>query len=302
MPDKRFERIVKEIRTRIESGQLQPGDRIPSARAITREWGVAVATATRALAALRQEGLVTARPGFGTVVTERSARRRLERDALDREITAEAILATATRIADGDGLVAVSMRRIAIELGVPTMALYRHVRGKNRLLLLMADSIMAQPPLPGTRPAGWRAQLELVARTQWEMYRGHPWMARIISMTRPNLSPHGIAHTEWALSAVDGHGLDPNTMLHLVVTLFGYVRGCAMNVEMQAEAEQESGLTDQEWIESEGTNFARFLASGRYPKLLYVTEASGVDLDADSLFEFGLRRLLDGYAAFLQAT
>ena len=301
MPDKRFERIVEDIRTRIESGQLLPGERIPSARAITREWGVAVATATRALATLRQEGLVSARPGFGTVVAERSARRRGQRDASEREITTETILAMAIRIADGEGLSAVSMRRIAVELGVSTMALYRHVRGKSQLVLLMADRIMAQPPLPGARPPGWRAQLELVARAQWEMYCRHPWMARIISMTRPDLLAHGMAHTEWALCAVDGCGLDPHTMLHLAVTLFGYVRGCAMNVEMQAEAEQESGLTDEEWVESQSTSFVRFLASGRYPMLLYITEAPGVDLDVDSLFEFGLRRLLDGYAAFLQA-
>jgi hypothetical protein len=142
----------------------------------------------------------------------------------------------------------------------------------------------------------------VVARVQWDMYRRHPWMARVISMTRPNLSPNGMAHTEWALSAVEGYGLDPNTMLHLAATLFGYVRGCAMNVELQSEAEQDSGLTDDEWIESQGANFARVLASGRYPVLERIFEAPGVDLDVDSLFEFGLRRLLDGYAALLQAT
>src|SRR5215510_13311106 len=61
-------RIAREIRRRITSGELRPGDRIPSARQITREWGVAIATATKVLATLRQEGLVEARPGVGTVV------------------------------------------------------------------------------------------------------------------------------------------------------------------------------------------------------------------------------------------
>ena len=224
------------------------------------------------------------------------------RENLFLEITTETDLGAGIRIADAEGLGAVSMRRIAIELGLPTMALYRHVRGKNQLVLQMADSIMAQPPLPSMPPAGWRAQLEVVARVQWDMYRRHPWMARVISMTRPNLAPHGMAHTEWVLRALDGYGLDPNTLLHLVVTLFGYVRGCAMNVEMQAEAEQDSGLTDEEWIASQSTNFARFLESGRYPKLRFITEAPGVNLDVDSLFEFGLHRLLDGYAAFLHTT
>jgi AcrR family transcriptional regulator len=66
------------------------------------------------------------------------------------------------------------MRRIAIELGVPTMALYRRVRGKNSLLLLMADTILGQVRFPVvTPPRGWRAQLELVARLKCGGYRKH---------------------------------------------------------------------------------------------------------------------------------
>jgi len=62
------ERVAAEIRARIASGELGAGERVPSARQITREWGVAIATATRALAMLRDEGLVRAVQGVGTVV------------------------------------------------------------------------------------------------------------------------------------------------------------------------------------------------------------------------------------------
>ncbi|MBZ4324459.1 GntR family transcriptional regulator, partial [Streptomyces huiliensis] len=61
-------RIVTEIRRRIEAGELAPGDRVPSTREITRQWGVAMATATKVLTELRHEGLVRAVPGVGTVV------------------------------------------------------------------------------------------------------------------------------------------------------------------------------------------------------------------------------------------
>src|SRR5258706_8508085 len=60
--------IVDEIRARIAAGRLRPGDRVPSARQITQEWGVAIATATKALATLQAEGLVRAVVGVGTVV------------------------------------------------------------------------------------------------------------------------------------------------------------------------------------------------------------------------------------------
>lgn len=299
MADRRYERIVQDIRTRIDSAELRPGDRVPSARAITREWGVAVATATRALAVLQEEGVVYARPGVGTLVAEkRPMRTRGQRDTSDREVTLESIVSTAIDIADGEGLAAVSMRRIAIEHGVATMTLYRHVRGKNNLLLLIADTMIGQAVLPEVRPSGWRAQLELVARLQWSVYRQHPWLARIISMTRPQLLPNAMAHTEWALSAVDGLGLDANTLLRLAVNLFGYVRGSAMNVEMQIEAEQDTGLSDAEWIQSQEANFER-VVGGRYPVLKRIIAAPELSLDPDSLFEFGLERLLDGYAALI---
>ncbi|MFC7760771.1 GntR family transcriptional regulator [Catellatospora bangladeshensis] len=67
-----YRQIVGQIRGRIESGRLRPGDRVPSARQITAEWGVALATATKVLAALRTEGLVTAVRGVGTVVADRT--------------------------------------------------------------------------------------------------------------------------------------------------------------------------------------------------------------------------------------
>src|SRR5262249_39561078 len=52
-----FQRIAADLRARIAGGELRPGDRVPSARALTRQWSVAIATASRALAALQAEGL-----------------------------------------------------------------------------------------------------------------------------------------------------------------------------------------------------------------------------------------------------
>jgi AcrR family transcriptional regulator len=258
-----------------------------------------MATATRALTVLGDKGLVSARPGVGTVVASRPTRVLREPRTRDEELTAQRIVAAAIAVADSEGIGAVSMRRVAIDLGVATMALYRYVRGKNNLLVLMADAVLGERPLPTTRAAGWREQLELVARLQWSLYREHPWMVRVISLTRPNLMPNGMAHTEWALRAVDSLGLDTNTMLHVAVALFGFVRGSAMTLDMQAEAEQETGLTDEQWIESQDAAFTRLFASGRYPTIEVVTTAP-VDLTPGSLFEFGLQRMLDGYAALLE--
>jgi hypothetical protein len=179
------------------------------------------------------------------------------------------------------------------------MSLYRHARSKDDLVLMMADAVLGEEPLPDARPPGWRARLELAARHQWATYRRHPWLAHAISITRPQLLPDGMAHTEWMLRAVDGLGLDADTMLHAAVTLIGYVRGIAMNFEAQAQAEQDTGVTDEQWMEAHDSMFRAVLASGRYPTLSRVAAQPAVELDLDTLFEFGLQRLLDGYATLI---
>jgi DNA-binding GntR family transcriptional regulator len=68
-PDPPYMQVVKHIRGRIESGELRDGDVIPSARQLTKDWNISLATATKALATLRAEGLVKGVQGIGTTVT-----------------------------------------------------------------------------------------------------------------------------------------------------------------------------------------------------------------------------------------
>jgi hypothetical protein len=70
---------------------------------------------------------------------------------------------------------------------------------------------------------------------------------------------------------------------------------------MELESEQDTGLTDDEWLESQSPIFSRVLESGRYPQLARVIATSEVDLNLDTLFEFGLARLLDGYTALIES-
>lgn len=306
--DPPYVRIVAELRRRISSGELRAGDRVPSTRQITQEWGVAIATATKVLTTLRQEGLVRAVPGVGTVVdvpashraaTPRAARPRKAREA-EQEPTRERIVHAAVEIADAEGLHALSMRRLATELDVATMSLYRHVQGKDDLVLLMADAVLAEATLPDPPPQGWRARLELSSRMQWALYKRHPWLAPAISMTRPQLIPNGMAHTEWALRAVDGLGLDASAMLHVAITMLSFVRGIAVSLEAEAEAEQDTGKTSEQWVEAQHAALAKILATGAFPTLARITTAPDGDLDLDTVFEFGLQRMLDGLAVLLE--
>lgn len=302
-------RIVAEIRRRILVGELNTGDRVPSTRQLTRDFGVAMATATKALAALREDGLVRALPGIGTVVAADPARNGAEARppdptdgdtaTPDREpgLTRERVVLAAVRIADAEGLAALSMRRVAADLGTATMSLYRHVRNKDELLFAMTDNVFARYPLPSTTPE-WRAGLESLCRLQWRGYQDHPWLALYVSMTRPQLVPRAMAHTERAMSILAGMGLDIAERLHMAVTLANYVRGTAVSLEPEAQARQDTGMTNDEWMETQVPLMTEIVSSGEYPMFVAMANADNVELSLDSLFEFGLARLLDGLEAF----
>ena len=226
------------------------------------------------------------------------AARAARRNVGDPDLTRERIVAAAIRVADAEGLAQLSMRRIATELGAAPMSLYRHVNGKDELLVSMMDSVLGEDPLPARPPLGWRAQLELSSRMQWQGFRRHPWLAQALSLTRPQLIPNGMRHTEWALRALDGLGLTIQEMMHVHTTLFSHVRGLALNLEAEAQAEQDSGLTSDEWMQTQEHGFRVIASTGDFPLLNRLVD-SDMELDLDQLFEFGLGRLLDGLERYL---
>lgn len=296
-PTPPFARIVADLRAQIESGRLRPGDRVPSVREIMRRSGVAIATATKVLDTLRNLGLVRAVPGVGTVVADVPASSIVAKPMRrEQELGIERIVAAAIAIADTEGIAALSMRRLATDIGVATMALYRHVRSREELVVQMADAVFAAHP-PARAGGKWRAQLDALARQQWSAYREHPWLAGILSITRPQLMPHGMAHTEAVLQALAGLELAPQAQLHAAIALIAYVRGMALSLEAEVEAERDSGLDDQAWAAEHDPVFEAVIAAGPFPTLATISSQPGVSLDLESLFTFGLERLLDGYAA-----
>ncbi|AGZ43582.1 TetR/AcrR family transcriptional regulator C-terminal domain-containing protein [Actinoplanes friuliensis] len=289
-----YRRIAAEIAGRITTGELAPGDRIASTRQLTERYGIAMATATKVLSTLREQGLVRAVPGVGTVVTTQAV-------TPDAAPDRERVVRAAVTIADAEGLAGLTMRRLAAEVELPTMSLYRFVADKEELLLLMMDGVFGRYPLPDLDPDhdGWRACVEAIARLQWTMYRRHPWLAQAVSFTRPLLAPRAMAHTEWTMRALDGHGLDTNTQFRAAVMVANHVRGTAINLENEALAEQETGMTGEQWLQGQRERFEAVLATGRLPMMARYLAADDREFDLGTLVEFGLQRLLDGLAPLL---
>ncbi|PSL53034.1 TetR family transcriptional regulator [Saccharothrix carnea] len=297
MTDAIYQRIAREIRDWIESGELRPGDRVPSTREITVRWNVAMATATKVLVTLRSEGFVRPVAGVGTVVSSEGGEAARPR-AQETDLTGERLVLAAVRLADEEGLDGLSMRRVASQLGVATMSLYRHVENKDELVLRMIDHVLRKEELPDPAPETWRERLEVCARVQWKLFREHAWLAPAMSMTRPQLLPSAVAYTEWVLQALDGKGLSLEEMMHAAVTVFGFVRGVAVNIEPEAEQQRDTGITGDEWMVQQAPALLDIVSTGKFPMFSRAVN-SDLDLRLDTLFEFGLARMLDGIGEWI---
>ena len=117
-----------------------------------------------------------------------------------------AIARTAAQIADSEGLEAVSMRRVAGDLGVSAMALYRHVAGRRELLLLMADAVRSPSMLPEGKHR-WQDMLAHMADTLWQTFSAHPWLLGIVLSPRRLLNLAAPADVERLLSSLSAAGL-----------------------------------------------------------------------------------------------
>ncbi|PWI16322.1 TetR family transcriptional regulator [Streptomyces sp. Act143] len=207
-------------------------------------------------------------------------------------LTLDRIVAAAVRLADAEGLEAVSMRRLATELGTGTMSLYRYVPGKGELLDLMLDRVQR----PSENPAdlgdgGWRSALEALGRATLALYRRHPWLLQV-NQSRPILGPSALDGMEKILSRIKPMGLTDPELVSAIVMVDGYVVGAARTQLYQQDVERRTGLTDAEFWQAQVPVLEKVMASGRYPLLAGLSDdAFGSDFDH---FEFGLQRILDG--------
>ena len=205
-------------------------------------------------------------------------------------------MAAAVRVAAADGLQAVSMSRVAADLGVSTMSLYRYVSAKGELLALMADLPFEEPPAPRGAEESWRDGLARWARTELAVYRRNPWVLRI-PISGPPVTPNAIAWLERGLDSLRGTGLREDEKLSVILLLTGYVRNQGM-LQADIAAAQAAGAArqDPEMMGSYGRVLARLTDPERFPALHAVIEAGVFDEpdEADYDFTFGLERVLDG--------
>jgi AcrR family transcriptional regulator len=198
--------------------------------------------------------------------------------ALDLDRIADAAIA----VADAGGLAAVSMQRVAADLGFTKMALYRYVSGKNDLVAAMVERALGAPPDLGD--ASWRPGLRAWAHGLLAGHLRHPWTLEAVLLPRP-LGPHEMSWMEAAAALVADTGLTGAERLDTLAVLVGQVRVIAQ----QARASSDPGGDTVGAIAGVLTGRA-----DRFPALARTVAEAAADAGHDQAFDFGLDRILDG--------
>ncbi|SEH02267.1 regulatory protein, tetR family [Nonomuraea solani] len=226
---------------------------------------------------------------------------RLERPAPAprQTLSSQRIAAAAVAIADAEGLDAITMRRLATELGVAPMAAYRYVSGKDELLELMVDHVYTELELPpGT--AGWRETLRAIAVETRELMLRHLWLGQLPPSAVLALTPNRTAVSERALSALAG--LEPDTAMAVATTVSSYTLGMTgSEIAMRQFMAGQGWADEQQVYTSLAPQLTYLLDTGRYPAFERYIHEGRCKNDPAWQFETGLEYVLDGIAARIAA-
>jgi AcrR family transcriptional regulator len=200
---------------------------------------------------------------------ERAGGRRGPKPALTLEAIADAAIA----VADAEGLAAVSMQRVAAEVGYTKMALYRYLPGKSELVAVMVERGLGAPPV---LPDGdWRLAMTAWANQLLSVFVAHPWALEASTGQRP-VGPNELSWMEAALARLPA-GLSGAERMDMVAVLAGHVRA------LVAQPAEESGLIT-----------ALTEHAARFPAVSAALADMAANGGQDQAFQFGLERLLDG--------
>jgi AcrR family transcriptional regulator len=204
-------------------------------------------------------------------------------------LTRERVIEAALRVMDEEGLEAVSMRRVAREVGVEAMSLYHHVDDKEDLLDGVCERVMAEFDFPDAVD-DWQENCRRGARAWRRLLQAHPAVMRLFAEQRgPVRSIESMRPTEYALRLLRGCGLTDRDTAQAFHAFGGYIQGFVMmelgsiaggsdEAHLKAHAELAAALPDE---------FAALQAVSPY----------FAECDADEQFEFGLDLLIRGLEA-----
>ena len=204
------------------------------------------------------------------------------------------IAAAAVRIADAQGIDAVSMRHVAAELGCGTMSLYNYVPRKEDLYELMVDEVSGEHELWEPGP-DWRADMLRVGHQTRGLMHRHPWLPRLMSPVY-GFSPNALRYLEHCLACLEPlTGVKYGMKLQLVAMLNGVVTLYTANELATAERTQSLPWSAAEENAVRTAYLGAQVMSGNYPLMAAAFTEDPGPIDLEAVFEEMLRRVLDAF-------
>jgi AcrR family transcriptional regulator len=215
--------------------------------------------------------------------TPQRRQRRAQHPALDRG----RIVQSGLRIVDSEGVEALSLRRLAVELGVTPMAVYWHVRDKAELLDLIGERVLEAVDVPA--PAGdWRRQLRDVHLAMLRPLLQHPNAVELM-IGRARFGAAGIALFERILAILRGAGLSPEAAFDAYQSLYLFQLGFTATARRSPEFRQ---------VQAQGAAYLRSLDPGAFAAIAEVAPHIGAR-SLEEQYEVGLDVVIAGIGAAL---
>jgi len=231
-------------------------------------------------------------PGAGEATARQESQPRAEGSGPQNtpqraQLSREGIVVAAVELIEREGEGALSMRRIAGELGYGVMSLYNHVPNKASLLDAIAEYVMADLQFAADPRAEWRDQARALVRTFREISRRYPRSVNVVIMRQLN-SPAGLRPLELALATARAAGFDGITAVRVMRTFVAYALGTVVNEArldlMRANADPGPG------------GYAGLLDPAEFPNTLALVDTL-MEHDHEADFEFGLDLLIAAVTA-----
>ena len=204
--------------------------------------------------------------------------RRERRQPLDRAQVVRAAL----QLLDQVGLDELTMRRVAAQLGVTAASLYRHVRDKDELLVLLADEVCGTIP-EVDRKGPWKARLSELAHNVRRGLASHRDAARLLASTAP-FGPRRLRHIETTLHILKSAGLSDRDAARAAYHLNNFVTEFAADEARYAAAAEAAGSRRKMFAEAR--KHFRGLPPEEFPVLVKLADHLAED-DPEGLFQFG---------------
>jgi AcrR family transcriptional regulator len=221
-------------------------------------------------------------------------------------LTPRLITDAAIKVADAEGLDAITLRRVADELGVSAMTLYPYIAGRPELIELMLDAVAQEVYAELERPAqvaDWRDRVRRIVTANWDHYLRHPWTVDV-KPGRPVPGPWVSEKYEIELAGLDGIGLSDLEMEYTLTSLLATVSALAREEIELERTRMTSEQSDQDWWSEISPVLTSVMAGRDYPIANRVGstlgETTGKAADPEGALRHATEVLLTGLAALIK--